>query len=219
MKEDNSKYFAGSLLAFSVFVAFTILVQRIDLQPTGLEDTVIGFGTFNLALTRIFPFNAFWYGLSEYLGYVALGFCLGFALLGFARLVKGKSFKAVGTDIWILAGFYVVVLAFYAIFEKIVINYRPIILDEGLEASYPSSHTVLAVCVFISSFIEIEALLTEKPVLKAVLEIACVLFTVFAVCGRFLAGVHWVTDIIGGLLLSLSLILLFISVRKSLIKS
>lgn len=218
MKKENSKYFAGSLLAFSVFVAFTILVQRIDLMPTGIEDSVVGFGSFNLALIKVFPFNPVWYNLSEYLGYIALGFCFGFALLGLVRLIKGKSLKAVGTDIWILAVFYVVVLAFYALFEKIVINYRPIILDEGLEASYPSSHTVLAVCVFISAFVEIETLLADKPVWKAILEIACILLTVFTVCGRFFSGVHWVTDIIGALLLSLSLILMYIFARKSLLK-
>ena len=202
--DTKKKNWAVTALLFCIFAAYTAVVKFVDVG-TGLEGTKLGLATLNHACEKVFPFKEFWYNLTEYLGYAAIGVCLAFTLLGLLQLIKGKSFKKVDKEIWILAGFYVVVIAFYALFEVLIINYSPVILDEGLEASYPSSHTVLAACVFISAFFMFEKYIKNKPLL-ACLQGLCVLAAVFTIAGRLFSGVHWVSDIVGGLLLSAALI-------------
>jgi len=206
--DKNKKNGFKAALLFVIFVVYTLVVKFVDVGP-GTEGTDLGLCTFNQKIKDVIPFNKFWYDVSEYLGYAALGVCLGFALLGLFKLIKGKSLKAVDKDIWVLAGFYIVVMAFYALFEKLIINYRPVILDEGLEASYPSSHTVLALCVFASAFIMFEKYLAGNKTVKGVAQAACIVAAVFTVCGRFFSGVHWATDIIGGMILSAALLMCF----------
>jgi len=212
MDKTKKRYFKTALL-FCIFVVYTFVVKFVDVGP-GTEGTDLGLCTINKKIASVLPFNKFWYDLSEYLGYAALGVCFGFALFGLFQLIKGKSLKAVDKEIWVLAGFYVVVMAFYALFEVLVINYRPVILDEGLEASYPSSHTVLAACVYISALFMFKKYIKNKTLL-ACLQILCILATLFTICGRFFSGVHWTSDIVGGLLLSAALLWGFLTAIKA----
>jgi undecaprenyl-diphosphatase len=55
----------------------------------------------------------------------------------------------------------------------------------------------------------------ERPVLRRSVLIAIAVFTVFMLVGRFLSGVHWATDIVGGILLSGSLVLAYDCFRAS----
>ena len=184
--EMNRKNYIKTAILFCIFVVYTLVVKFVAVGP-GTEGTDLGLCTFNQSIAKVVPFNNTWYQITEYLGYAALGVCAGFALFGLFQLIKGKSLKAVDKEIWVLAGFYVVVIAFYALFEVIVINYRPVILDEGLEASYPSSHTVLAACVFISAFILFEKYIVKNKVVKGLAQAACIVAAVFTVCGRFIS--------------------------------
>ena len=207
MDKNKSNCFKTAVL-FCIFVIYTFVVKFVAVGP-GTEGTDLGLCDFNQKIASVVPFNKLWYDVSEYLGFAALGVCLGFALFGLLQLIKGKSLKAVDKEIWVTGGFYVVVIAFYALFEVVVINYRPVILDEGLEASYPSSHTVLALCVFVSAFILFEKYLAKNKVVKGLAQAVCIIAAVFTVCGRFFSGVHWATDIIGGMILSAALLMGF----------
>lgn len=204
----NKKNYIKTLILFCIFAVYTLVVKFVAVGP-GTEGTDLGLCSFNQSIAKVVPFNNTWYQITEYLGYAALGVCVGFALFGLLQLIKGKSFKAVDKEIWVLAGFYVVVIAFYALFEVLIINYRPVILDEGLEASYPSSHTVLAACVFISACILFEKYLVKNKTVKGLAQAVCIVAAVFTVCGRFISGVHWATDIIGGMILSAALLMGF----------
>lgn len=205
--DKNKKNLFKTILLFCIFAVYTMVVKFVDVGK-GQEGTDLGLSTVNRAVERHLPFNNFWYTLTEYLGYIALGVCLAFALLGLMQLITRKSLKKVDKEIWVLAGFYVVVMAFYALFEKLVINYRPVILDEGLEPSYPSSHTVLAACVFISAFIVNHKYIRHK-LTRTIVNVLMIVFAVFTICGRFISGVHWATDIVGGMLLSAALLMGF----------
>lgn len=215
MNTKSKEKFISAAVSFALFVIYTVLAKVVDVAAIGPENTEVGFASINGAVAKLFPYNNGWYELTEWLGYIALGVCLGFALFGFMQLVKGKSLKAVDKEIWVLAGFYVVVIGFYALFEKIELNYRPVILEEGLEASYPSSHTVLALCVFVSAIYEFDKYIKDKK-LNALLMGLFIAAAVITVIGRLMAGVHWVSDIIGGLLLSVSLLILFQAVNLKL---
>lgn len=215
MNKKSNNILMGAVL-FVCFVIYTVLIKVVDVQAIGPEGSSVGLASLNAVFARFFPFNATWYSITEYLGYIAIGVCLGFGLLGLFQLIKGKSLKAVDKELWLLAGFYVVVIAFYALFEIVEINYRPVILEEGLEASYPSSHTVLAICVFLSAVYEFESYLLKSKVVKNLLQALFIVLALLTVIGRMLAGVHWFTDIIGGLILSLSLVVIFTGLRNRL---
>lgn len=211
MNNKRKSTFISAIVMFFVFLVYTVLVKAVDVKAIGPEGSSVGFASINSAVNKVFPYNEMLYKISDYLGYAALGVCFAFALYGLWQLIKGKSFKSVDKQIWVLAGFYVVVFGFYAVFEKVVINYRPIILDEGLEASYPSSHTMLATCVFFSACVMLDRILIEKKVLKNVLEALLILSTAATIILRAFCGVHWFSDILGGLILSLSLFCFFVS--------
>ena len=66
----------------------------------------------------------------------------GYAMAGLFQLVTRRGIWKVDVPILVLGVFYGILAACYVFFEVIVINYRLVILTQGLEAFYPSSHTV-----------------------------------------------------------------------------
>ena len=115
----------------------------------------------------------------------------------------------------VLGGFYIVVLAAYIFFEIVVINYRPVLLGGYLEASYPSSTTMLVMCVMPAAMIQLHAHI-ENDVFRRCVMISIAVFIAFMVIGRLVSGVHWLSDIIGGALISAGLVMIYasVSVRK-----
>ena len=104
-----------------------------------------------------------------------------------------------------MALIYIITALLYVLFEILVINYRPILEDGELEASYPSSHTMLAVSIFGSACVYF-AKKIENTALKTVLTSMCVVFAALMPVGRMISGVHWFTDIIGGVLLGCAIV-------------
>lgn len=209
MKKARFGFIAAGVL-FLLFVLFTVLVANVDLQPIGPESSVVGLATLNGAVAEAIGVHMVWYQITDILGYLAILVALFFGLLGVLQLIKGRSLARVDSDILALGGFYVLVVVFYVIFELVCVNYRPVIIDpsEGLEASYPSSHTMLALCVFTTAIFQFQSRIRDRQVCK-VIEIVAVILIVLTVGGRLISGVHWFTDIIGSLLLSSSLIVLY----------
>ena len=135
----------------------------------------------------------------------ALGTVLGFALLGLVQWIKRRSLWEVDRSILILGLFYIATLAAYLFFESYVVNYRPVLIEGYLEASYPSSTTLLVLCVMPTADLQLRKRMHNAVVLRIVIWI----FVAFMVLGRFFSGVHWFSDIIGGGLLSAGLVLLY----------
>lgn len=194
---------------FILFGIFTVLVKTVDVKDIGPEWSYIGFAAINAKAANFFGQSEFWYKLTELLGILAIGVGLLFAAYGLYELIKAKSFKAVDADIYVLGGFYVLLAAVYALFEKVIINYRPVLEENGeLEASYPSSHTVLIVGIMVTAILQLSGKM-KKSALKTVLCAAAGVIAVVAVVGRMLAGCHWLTDIAGGILIASALIMLY----------
>jgi membrane-associated phospholipid phosphatase len=124
-------------------------------------------------------------------------------IVAFAVLAMNSNIQYVA--LWVL---YVAVIIFYLIFEFYVINYAPIKIDGEYKASYPSSHTLLAVTVMTSGASVFNLYVKKKAYRIAAYSVSCVV-TVATVVGRLLAGVHWFTDIFASILLSAALIVLF----------
>lgn len=213
MKKTKGKLFgiAGMLLA--VFVLWTLAVQHIDVQPIGPNGSSVGFAALNGWVHKLTGVHMGLYVLTDWLGLVPMGFVLGFAVLGLVQWVRRRKLFRVDHDILVLGGFYLLVLILYLVFETVVVNARPVLIDGHLEASYPSSTTMLVLCVMPTAMMQLRARLRNTKMRTVVLMILAV-FTVCMVVGRLIAGVHWFTDIIGGVLLSAGLIVLYRAVEK-----
>jgi undecaprenyl-diphosphatase len=148
------------------------------------------------------------YVITDWLGLVPIGVAFGFAVLGLVQWIKRKSLLKVDRSILSLGGFYIVVMAVYILFEIVVINYRPTLINGYLEASYPSSTTMLVMCVMPTAMMQLRARIKNK-VFKRCVIVTIAAFTAFMVIGRFVSGVHWITDIIGGVILSTGLVMLY----------
>ena len=142
---------------------------------------------------------------------IPLGCVAAFGLLGLVQWIRRKNLRKVDGDILVLGGFYIVVLAFFCLFEVLDINYRPVLIEGVLEASYPSSTTMLALCVMPSVMLQLRRRM-KNGAAKRCTQAALFVFTAFLVIGRLVSGVHWLTDIIGGVLLSAGLVLLYDSI-------
>lgn len=193
------------LLAFGLW---TVLVCTVDRQPIGPEGTSVGFAAMNGFVHRIIGFHRGLYDLTDILGLCPLGFVLGFAVLGLVQLIQRKGLCRVDRSILVLGGFYAVVLAAYLLFEAAALNYRPVLAEGKLEASYPSSTTLLALCILSTAMMQLKHRI-QAPRLRTAVLLLLGVFTALLVIGRLLSGVHWLSDIIGGMLLSGGLDLLY----------
>ena len=195
----------GMLAAFALW---TMLIQRIDVQPIGPRDSSVGFAAFNGFFHNLTGVHMTLYVITDWLGLVPVAFGMVFGAIGLAQWIKRKSIKRVDPSILALGGFYIVVMAAYLFFESYVVNYRPVLINDYLEASYPSSTTLLVMCVMPTAAMQMKERIKD-PALKRSVVSLIVLFTGFMVVGRLVCGVHWITDIIGAALLSTGLILLY----------
>ena len=195
----------------AVFVLWTVLVSVVDVRAIGPNGSSVGFATLNGYVHDLTGVNMRLYSITDWLGLVPIGVALGFAMLGFVQWIKRKSLFKVDRGILALGGFYVAVMAVYILFEIVVINYRPVLIDDYLEASYPSSTTMLVMCVMPTAMMQLRASIKNNG-LKHCVMILIAAFTAFMVIGRLASGVHWITDIIGGALVSAGLVITYASV-------
>ena len=211
MKKDRNKYFYFSIILFVVFVLWTALIYFVDVKPIGPQGSKVGVSAINGFVHNITGVNWILYYITDLLSIVPFVAAAGFALLGLIQLIKRKSILKVDSDIIALGIFYVVVIMTYLLFEVIAINYRPVLVDGILESSYPSSTTVLVLCVMLTALIQCDIRIKKNTIRKTV-KAVIILFTAFMVIGRLISGVHWFTDIIGGILISFSLIYMYYAI-------
>ncbi len=213
MKNKIRNNYISAIIFLVLFVLFTILVKTVDVKPAGPQGSLIGLSTMNTFVFELLGQNGVWYVVSEGIGYLALLVAFSFAVLGLLQMLRRKSVFKIDADILALGVLYVITVIAYVFFETVIINYRPVLVGGLLEASYPSSHTMLIVTILGSAGIQIDKRIQNKS-LKNVLKAGCIAAIVATAVGRVASGMHWITDVIGALLLSLFLVLTYYSVVK-----
>lgn len=208
MKKSEKKSLLIGSIFLAMFAVWTTLILTVDVQPLGQNGTSIGFATFNCWFHHFTGVNMAIYTITDWMGLVPAVICLIFAGIGLVQLIKRRSLFRVDADIMILGVYFIIVFLAYAIFEIIPINYRPILIEGRMEASYPSSTTLLVLSVMPALIEQIQRRLSGMGV-KRIITIAAIAFLVFMVTGRLISGVHWFTDIVGGELLSAGLFKLY----------
>ena len=208
MKHNKKKHLWMGIWFLLVFLLWTALIRSVDVQAAGPTGTKVGFAAFNLWFHHLTGVHVTAYTITDWLGLVPIGICLCFGVVGVIQVVRRKSLLRVDPDIILLGLYYVLVILAYLVFEMVPINYRPILINGALEASYPSSTTLLVLSVMPTLKFQIDRR-AEKPLIRKVTDIFAITFSAFMVIGRLIAGVHWATDIIGAVFLSMGLFLLY----------
>ena len=211
MKTKRVIYIICAAVFFALFFVYMHLVQTYDVQAIGPMGSEVGFATFNKSIADACPPNEIMYEMTQLIGYLSIFICATFGVIGAKQLFTEKSLKKVDPDLICLGILYILAIIAYVVFSKVVINYRPVLEDEVLESSFPSSHTVLGIVVFASLLIEIGRKIKD-PVKALIEKVACLFMIALTVGGRFLSGWHWATDITGGVILSIALIFVFLSI-------
>ena len=191
-----------------LFIVWTVALRFVDVGAIGPQGSIVGFASLNKMVHKITGVHMSLYTITDWLGLVPFGVAFGFAILGLVQWIKRKSFFKVDRSILALGGFYIVVMSVYVLFEMVVINYRPTLIDGYLEVSYPSSTTMLVMCVMPTAMMQLRARI-KNDVLRRCVMVTIAVFTAFMVIGRIVSGVHWITDIIGGAILSTGLVMLY----------
>lgn len=211
MKRQNIKNLSATIFLLVSFIGWTFLVSFVDVKTVGPLGSCVGLSKINTTFHALTGVHFTLYNITDWLGIVPVAFALGFAILGLAEWIKRRRLKKVDYSLFVLGGFYIVTIAVYFLFENVVVNYRPTLIDGYLEVSYPSSTTLLVLTVMPTALLELKSRIKQVPLKKCVV-CGIVLFIIFMVGGRLISGVHWLTDIIGGVLLSSSLVMGYRSV-------
>ena len=204
----KKRRFCIALGLLTAFILWTTAISLIDVQPIGPRGSIVGFATLNGFVHNLTGTHMTLYVITDWLGLVPVAFGFGFAALGLAQWIKRKSILKVDGSILMLGGFYIVTLAAYLFFESYVVNYRPVLIEGYLEASYPSSTTLLVLCVMPTAMMQLCDRI-KQPMFRKCVSIVIRAFIAFMVIGRLISGVHWLTDIIGGILLSAGLVMTY----------
>ena len=215
MKKEAKISICLAVILLTAFAFWTAAICLVDVKAVGPEGSAVGFATLNKLFHGLTGVHMDLYHVTDWLSLIPLGFILGFAILGLTQWIRRKQLLKVDHSILALGGFYIVVMAAYIIFEQFVINYRPVLINGILEASYPSSTTMLVMCVIPTAIMQLQERI-RNVICKRLVTFTLIAFTAFMVIGRLVSGVHWLTDIIGGALLSSGLVMMYYATLKTL---
>lgn len=210
MKKNRQKTLASGVVFLAAFALWTTVTCYVDVQPIGPHGSSVGVAKLNGYVHRLTGVHMSLYVLTDWLSLIPLLSVFSFALLGLVQLIRRRSIFRVDSSILLLGLFYLVVIAVYAAFEVFIVNYRPVLIDGYMEASYPSSTTMLVLCVMSGTLIQLR-IRAKNALLKRCACVAILVFMVVMVLCRLISGVHWFSDILGGILLSTGLVMIYSS--------
>ena len=208
MKDTRKRDLLAGIVLVAAFALWTVAIRLIDVQNAGPLGSEVGFATINVWFHRLTGVHMLIYTITDWLGLVPIIICMCFGVLGLVQMIHRRSLLKVDSDILLLGAYYVVVILGYLLFEMMPINYRPILIGGNLEASYPSSTTLLVLSVMPTLKYQSERRIA-KPVTRKAIAVFVIVFSAFMVLGRLIAGVHWATDIVGSVFLSSGLFMIY----------
>lgn len=208
MKKKNALiYFSVAAASLLLFIALTVCLLFVDRREASPIGTVVGFASVNSAIFDLAGVNYTLYDLTQILGYLALAVAAGLAVLGLVQLIRRKSLLRVDPELLCMAVLFLTVATVYVAFEFLNVNLRPVLMpgEKVPEPSYPSTHTMMSVCILIPAAAYFGKLI-KLPAIRIPTVVLCLGAASVTVVCRLLSGAHWFTDILGGLLISCALV-------------
>ena len=215
LTNEDIKHIIFTSLMIILAVAFTIAVDKID--TTLVWGKEIGFSNLNIAVHRLLQTSETLDLISDITMIFSALLLGGFVFMGTYQIISGKGIKAVDKEILISGAVFVLTALTYLIFEKVVINFRPVLEDGFLEASYPSTHVLLSTVINILAIDYIVNKIKNRKIMLPVV-IFVVVITVVGFGARVLSGMHWATDIVGALLFAGALIMIYYTLKGIFVK-
>ena len=212
MKKGRRNFYVAVYM-LALFLLWTIAIKFIDIQAIGPCESTVGFATLNNLAHTITGVHMELYNITDWLGLVPIMFVIAFGILGLIQWIQRKHILKVDYSILILGIFYIVVIAVYVVFEVVTVNFRPVLINNYLEKSYPFSTTMLVMTVMPTVIIQFKARI-KNSIIKNCINTLIVAFIMFMVIARFISGVHWITDIIGGAMLSVGLVQMYVFINN-----
>ena len=207
----KKNYLKAAIWMLTAFALWTVAVRYVDVQASGPQESSVGFATMIRFVHNLTGVHMDLYTITDWLGLVPIVFVLGFGFLGLIQWIKRKSITKVDFDILVLGVIYIIVIGAYLFFEMFPVNFRPVLIEGCLEVSYPSSTTLLVLCVMPTAMMQFSFRI-KNPIVKYGVQGSIGIFTIFLVLGRLFSGVYWFSDFIGGILLSAGIVLTYYSI-------
>ena len=163
----------------------------------------------NDAIFDFFGTNVIWDKVGDVLLILVLAAVAGFALAGLTQLIKRKSLKKVDSEILAMIPSLVLMVAIYFVFEKVwILNYRPVMVNGVAEPSFPSTHTLVAVTVLGMIMLALPKYIKEKKT-RTLIDVALLIVMAVMAFSRVASGMHWATDVLGGIVFGIDLVLVY----------
>ena len=123
-----------------------------------------------------------------------------FVVLGLCQWISRKSLKKVDKQLLFMPVPLALMAATYLIFDKFwVLNTRP---NGSGEPSFPSTHTMVVATIFFLAMLALPKYIKNKAA-RAILSVIMLAFIALVCVGRVLANMHWISDIVGGVLFAM----------------
>lgn len=205
MKKQGYIYLIVACVLLAAFVALTICLLFVDVRAAGESGAEVGFATINQKVWQAIGQSAAALTVSEVCGLCMIAAVGAFGVTGLVQVIRRKGFLRADKELYVMAGGLVLLAAAYVFFEIFVVNCRPVLDGGELAASYPSSHAMLATAVAGMGMAYLHSR-QRKGVLINVLIGLLNGVSVATVACRLLGGVHWLSDIVGGVLLGMVIV-------------
>ena len=199
-------WFFTALSCTIFFVVLTVTLLCVDVQSAATGP--IGWATINLWWRDLLGVQNIWHLISDIIVGVTLLALVGMLVWQFVIILRGKSLRALTLRWWVFDITIIVLGLCYLLFQFVVINYRPIVLDGIAEVSYPSSHILLVATLWPLILCMCRQGI-KSLTWRRILLICGWLMLVLGVIARLCCGYHWFTDVLGALLLSTVLVTWF----------
>lgn len=195
----------AGVVCLVLFALLAALLLTVDRAPIAGDGSLVGLASLNASAHSLLRESHLAETLSNVLLVVPLASMLALAVMGIRQIVVRRSLAGVSRDLWFLLGLYVVMLVLYVLFNHVSINNRPLLQDGVCEPSFPSSHTLLAVTTLGAAMVQAGQRMRKGGARTTVVAV-CAVAMAALVIARALSGVHWATDILGGILLGAALV-------------
>lgn len=199
MTQKQMKNIIKTLIWMIACVLFTIFAMTFDKKPIAPDGSPVGFGSINDFFFSIFGAHKVADVISDIFSVLSIAVALFFTILGLIQLIKRKNIFKVDMTVICMGIVYAITIALYILFILCPVNMAPYLEDGEATASFPSSHTMTIVAIFLTAAAWVGRKVKNArsaEIITYVLYGSSAVLVIF----RLFSGAHWFTDIVGGVI-------------------